>query len=106
MDPRIPEIAERIRALREICGFETAEMAESTGVTEEEYIALESGEQDFGFTFLFKCAEKLGVDMIEIVTGSNPHLTDFTITKAGTGLPIRRVRTSVRRLAASICAAT
>jgi len=90
MDPRIPEIAERIRALREICGFETAEMAEATGVTEEEYIQLESGENDFGFTFLFKCAEKLGVDMIEIITGSNPHLTDFTITRSGTGLPIKR----------------
>lgn len=90
MDPRIPEIAERIRALREICGFEPGEMAEATGVTADEYLRLESGEQDFGFTFLFKCAEKLGVDMIEIITGSNPHLSDFTIVKAGTGLPIKR----------------
>lgn len=90
MDPRIPEIAERIRALREICGFDTSEMAEATGVTEEEYIQLESGEQDFGFTFLYKCAEKLGVDMIEIITGSNPHLTDFTVVRAGMGLPIKR----------------
>lgn len=90
MDPRIPEIAERICALREICGFDTSEMAEATGVTEEEYTRLESGEQDFGFTFLYRCAEKLGVDMIEIITGSNPHLTDFTMVKAGTGLPIKR----------------
>lgn len=90
MDPRIPEIAERIRALREICGFEPEEVAEATGVSLDEYLAMESGTRDFGFTFLYKCAEKLGVDMIEIITGSNPHLTDFTMTKAGTGLPIKR----------------
>ncbi len=90
MDPRIPEIAERIRALREMCDLTTDEMAEATGVTVQEYEQLESGEQDFGFTFLYKCAERLGVDMIEIITGSNPHLTDFTMVKAGTGLPIKR----------------
>ncbi len=28
--------------------------------------------------------------MIEILTGSNPHLTDFTMTQAGKGLPIKR----------------
>lgn len=89
-DPKIPEIAERICALREMCDFTQEEMAEATGVDVDEYISLESGERDFGFTFLYKCAEKLGVDLIEILTGSNPHLTDFTIVRAGQGLPIKR----------------
>ena len=88
--PRIPEIAERIRALREMCGFTEAEMAEATGVPEAEYIRMESGNADFGFTFLYKCAEKLGVDIIEIITGSNPRLTDFSIVRSGEGLPIKR----------------
>ncbi len=34
--PKIPEIAERIRALRDMCGFTEAEMAEATGISEEE----------------------------------------------------------------------
>ena len=81
--PKIPEIAERIRALRDMCGFTEAEMAEATGISEEEYARLESGTEDFGFTFLYKCADKLGVDMIEIITGSNPRLTDFSIVRSG-----------------------
>lgn len=89
-DPKIPEIAERIRALREMCEFTCEEMAEATGVGVDEYTSLESGDRDFGFTFLYKCAQKLGVDLIEILTGSNPHLTDFTIIRAGQGLPIKR----------------
>lgn len=90
MDARIPEIAERIRALREMCDFEPEDMAEATGVTLEEYNQLESGEHDFGFTFLYRCAEKLGVDMIEIITGTNPKLSGFTLVRAGEGLPIKR----------------
>ena len=88
--PKIPEIAERIRALRDMCGFTEAEMADAAGISEEEYARLESGTEDFGFTFLYKCAEKLGVDMIEIITGSNPRLTDFSMVKSGEGLPIKR----------------
>lgn len=88
--PKVSEIAERIRALRDMYDYTVEEMAESTGVTPEEYEELESGSQDFGFTFLYKCAEKLGVDMIEIITGSNPRLTDFIVVRSGEGLPIKR----------------
>lgn len=88
--PKIPEIAERIRALREMCGYSPEEVAEASGVTPEEYARLEAGEADFGFTFLYKCAEKLGVDIIEIITGTNPRLSGFTIVRSGDGLPIKR----------------
>lgn len=88
--PKIPEIAERIRALREMCGLTPDEMAEATGVSADEYGRLESGSEDFGFTFLYKCADRLGVDMIEIITGSNPRLSGFTLVRSGEGLPIKR----------------
>ena len=88
IDPKIPEIAERIRALREMCEYTTAEMAEATDISVEEYESLESGEQDFCFTFLYKCADKLGVDLMEIVTGSSPHLSGFCCVRNGEGLPI------------------
>ncbi|MDO5862058.1 MAG: helix-turn-helix domain-containing protein [Thermoplasmata archaeon] len=88
--PKIPEIAERIRALRDLCGYTQEEMAAATGVSAEEYANLETGTEDFGFTFLYKCAEKLGVDIIEIITGSNPRLSDFTMVRSGEGLPIKR----------------
>lgn len=86
----IPEMAERIRALRELCGFTEEEVAEASGVTVEEYRSIESGSSDFGFTFLYRCAEKLGVDIVDIITGSSPRLSGFSVVRSGEGLPISR----------------
>ena len=90
MEPKLTEIAQRIAALREIFGFSPEEMAEATHTSPAEYNELEKGESDFSFTFLYLCAEKLGVDIIEILTGENPHLSKFSLTRKGHGLPIKR----------------
>lgn len=90
METKLTEIAERIRALRDICGFSAAEMAEATNLSAEQYTELESGTKDFSFTFLYLCAEKFGVDMVELLTGENPHLTGYTVVRGGRGLPIKR----------------
>lgn len=90
MEPRIIEIAERIAGLRDILGFTVEEMAEATATAPEEYQKLESGQCDFSFTFLFKCAEKFDVDMIELLTGEKPHLSFYTVVRKNHGLPIKR----------------
>lgn len=90
MEIKIIEVAERIRSLRDILGFSVEEMAEAIDCTAEEYEAAERGETDFSFTFIFKCAEKFGVDMIELLTGENPHLSFYTIVRNGDGLPMKR----------------
>jgi transcriptional regulator with XRE-family HTH domain len=90
MDPKIKEIAGRIRALREDMDLSMQEMADATGRSLAEYAAQENGEQDLSFTFLYKCAENLGVDVIELLTGENPHLTGYSLTRAGQGLSIKR----------------
>lgn len=89
MEPKIAEIAERIRALREMLGLSCEEMAEATEVSIDDYQASESGARDFTFTFLYKCAEKFGVDMIEIMTGENPHLSRYTVVRGGKGWPLK-----------------
>lgn len=90
MEPKIAEIAERIRTLRDIMEFSPEEMAECAEVTVEEYADYEAGNRDFPFTFLYRCAEKFGVDMIELLTGEPPHLSGYTVTRGGDGLPIKR----------------
>ena len=90
MEPNIKEVAGRIRALREDMDLTMQEMAEATGRSVAEYAAQEAGEEDLSFTFLYKCAEKFGVDVIELLTGENPHLTGYSLTRAGTGLSIKR----------------
>ena len=90
MEPRIIEIAERVRGLREILGYSVEDMSEKTGVTPEHYVEMESGQHDFGFTFLFLCAKAFGVDIVELLTGERPKLSFYSVVRAGKGLPIRR----------------
>lgn len=89
-EPNIEEVASRIKALREDSGLTLQEMADATGRSLAEYAAQESGKQDLSFTFLYKCAAKLGVDVIEILTGEGPHLSAYSLVRAGDGLSIKR----------------
>ncbi len=90
MEPRITEIAERIRALRDIMEIPVAEMAKCCGISENEYIELEGGTKDFSVTFLINCAERFGVDMMELMTGESPHLQRYSVVRAGEGLSVTR----------------
>jgi quercetin dioxygenase-like cupin family protein/transcriptional regulator with XRE-family HTH domain len=90
IEPVMTEVVGRIRALREDLGLTAADMAAATGRSTEEYEAQESGTQDLSFTFLYKCAQRLGVDVIELLTGEAPHLTGYEVTRAGDGLSIKR----------------
>ena len=90
MEPNIAEVANRIKALREDMDLSLQDMAEATGRTVLEYEAQENGATDFSFTFLYKCAIRLGVDVIDLLTGENPHLTGYSLVRAGQGLSIKR----------------
>ena len=87
---QLAEVAERIRTMREIIGLSEEEMAQRTGVTLEEYRSFESGEHDFSFTFIFKCAERFGIDPTDLIKGTSPRLSTYTVTRRGEGLPITR----------------
>ncbi len=90
MNPDILEVAHRIQALREDLGISMQEMADATGRSVSEYEAQESGQEDLSFTFLYKCADRLGVDVIELLTGETPHLTGYSLTRKNEGLSIKR----------------
>lgn len=90
MEPNIKEVAGRICALREDLDLTMQEMAEATGLTVADYAAQESGDNDLSFTFLYRCANRFGVDVIELLTGENPHLTEYSLTRAADGLSIKR----------------
>ena len=90
LEEKIREMAGRIRALREIVGLSTAEMAEKTDVEEAEYIACEAGRQDLNFAFLYRCAQALGVDVTDIIEGTGPRLSSYTVTRRGEGQKIEQ----------------
>jgi mannose-6-phosphate isomerase-like protein (cupin superfamily)/DNA-binding XRE family transcriptional regulator len=90
MEPSNPEIAERIRTMRELCGYTSQEVADHAGMSLEEYETIEEGNKDFPFSCLYRIADKFGIDIVELLTGKNPHLAEFTVVRAGSGIPIKR----------------
>ena len=82
---KLNEIAARIREMREIAGFGTAEMAQKTEVSEEDYRLYESGQLDFPFTFIHKCALAFGVGITDLLEGQSARLQSYTVTRRGQG---------------------
>ncbi len=87
---QLAEVAQRIRTMREITGLSEEEMAKCTGVSREEYQRCEAGDQDFSFTFIYKCAKRFGIDPTDLIRGVSPTLSSYTIVRHGDGLPIAR----------------
>ncbi len=82
---KIMEMAKRIADLREIVGLSVEEMAQKTGISEDEYLACEAGQRDLNFAFLYRCALALKVDVTDIIEGSSPRLAGYTVTRRGEG---------------------
>jgi transcriptional regulator with XRE-family HTH domain len=90
MKNNIKEVGERIRGIREDLGMTVEEAAKATGVTPEQFTSAENGEYDCSVTFIYKCAEVFGIDLVELLTGENPKLHHFSLIKSGSGLPMKR----------------
>lgn len=90
IENELREVATRIKALREISGMSEEQVAEKTEVSLREYQELENGEKDFSFTFIYKVANTFGVEMKDLLAGTSPMLSLYTITRKNNGLPITR----------------
>ncbi len=88
LDYKIQEMAARIRELREIEGLSVEEMASQTALSVEEYRLCEEGKADLNFTFLYRCAMALRVNVTDIIEGHSPTLKSFTVTRRGAGQQI------------------
>ncbi|MBR4799067.1 MAG: AMP-binding protein, partial [Clostridia bacterium] len=90
MDQQVQLIAARLRWARENLEIAPSVMAEANGISVEDYLRYERGEEDFSFSFLFKCANLLGMDISELVSGADPKLNFYNLTRAGGGMLIKR----------------
>ena len=88
LDLKIKEMAGRIKELREIEGLTLLEMAQKTGVSEEEYSDCEQGKSDLNFAFLYRCAKALNVNVTDIIEGTSPKLRSYIVTRQGLGQEI------------------
>ncbi len=90
IDNQIAEIAQRIKALRDLEEVSIEEMAKLTEKTVEDYEQYEKGEKEFSFSFLFSIANRLGVDITELITGENARLHKYVCVKKNKGLKMER----------------
>lgn len=95
MAPDSPEtlnaqVAQRLFALRESLDLSTAELAARVGVTEAEVLRHEGGNAEIPVSYLFKVAKTCGVDLTELLTGTEAHLSAYTLVRSGNGLAVDR----------------
>jgi len=90
MTEKIEEIASRIRELRELYNISTAEMAEHLNIPTETYNGYEEGNTDIPASVLFEIANKLDVNMSLLLTGNEPRMHIFTVTRKGEGVDVER----------------
>jgi len=90
MQEKIEEIADRVRELRELSDFTVRDMAEYLQVSEETYEKYENGSEDIPASILFEIAQKLRVDMATLLTGEEPRMNIFTVTRDGKGVSVER----------------
>jgi len=90
MEDTLLQIAERVKALRDICGFEIEEVAEQAEVPVEKYLRYENGEKEFPISVLLRLSAMFGVDPAVLLTGAEPRLRVYTLTRSGQGRGVER----------------
>jgi quercetin dioxygenase-like cupin family protein len=90
MNDQLKDIGMRLACIREDCEMTDTALAEKLGVDIEIYRSYEKGEIDFSFSFVYNVAEVLGVDVLDIISGSSPTLSTCCYVKKGQGYSVKR----------------
>lgn len=90
MTEQLKEIALRLKTLRQIMDMSEEELAQVCGVDVDTYKAYERGERDFSFSFIYNAATHLGVDVVDLMSGDSPKLTNMCVVRKGKGFKINR----------------
>jgi len=92
MNEQIRQIADRIRGLREIAQLSQETCAQDLGIPAPTYRSYESGEADIPASFLYQVAGKFHVELSSLLTGEEPRLRVYSVTRAGRGVKVDRRR--------------
>jgi transcriptional regulator with XRE-family HTH domain len=90
MSEKIKQIAERIKALREISGISLETLAKEFSISGKQYQKYESGDVDIPVSFLLEVAHKFNVELTALLTGGEPHLHRYSLVRNGKGLSVER----------------
>jgi transcriptional regulator with XRE-family HTH domain len=92
MNEEIVQIAQRIRALRDINGISMESLSAYLGMNITDYQKLESGKTDISVALIIKISQKLNVEFAALLTGENPRLHQYCVVRKGHGAHVERMK--------------
>jgi len=92
MNEQIKQIADRIKGLRDSLDITVEEMAKRCKRTPEEIRKYEAGNTDIPMSFLFEVAQHFNIDTSTLISGEEPRMTSYFLTRFGKGKSIERNR--------------
>src|SRR5690554_3197558 len=102
MEEHIIEVAHRVKALREILEITPQQAAENCGLSIDDYQQLESGQADISVGTLHALAKSFGVEVSTFLSGEEPRMHTYTVTRKGQGVAMKRRKAySYKALAAN-----
>ena len=92
MNEQIKQIAERLKGLRESLDLSPAEMACQINKSEKDILEYESGEVDIPMSYLFDVAQKFEMDTYTLLSGDEPRMNAYFLTRKGKGNFVERTK--------------
>ena len=90
MNDDIKMIAERLKGLRDVMNVSLNEASETCGITAEEYKKYEEGMIDIPVSVLHSMAKKYDFDLATLISGDEPHMKSYSLTRKGRGVSVER----------------
>ena len=92
MNEQIKQIADRLKGLRESLGLSIEEMAAQCDKPADAVELYESGEVDVPMSYLFDFSQHLNIDTSTLISGEEPHMKHYYLTRNGKGVSIERTK--------------
>lgn len=90
MSDTILQIAARLHQTREALGITPAEVADKVGIDVALYDDYENAKVDIPIGFLTRFSDAFGIPLPSLLSGEEPKLSAFTLTRKGKGLHVER----------------
>lgn len=90
MPTELQAIGRRVAELREIAGVSPESVARDLGLSAELYARYERGDEDIPVGVLIQVADTFGVELTALLTGDEPRLHEYSLTRRGRGVKVQR----------------
>ena len=89
---QIKQIADRLRGLRESLELSPEEMSERCRRPVADILLYETGITDIPMSFLFDVAQEFMIDTSTLISGDEPRMNAYFLTRKGQGVAVERTK--------------